>query len=341
MKIGAREIGPGHPPYVIAEIGVNHDGSVERALEMVDSAADAGACAVKLQFFKAELLMSKASRLAAYQHKAGEHDPIAMLKRLELSAEQLSHVVFRAHQKGVQAIVSVFSLDLVAEANQMRWDAFKTASPDIVHKPLLDALAATGRPLIISTGASTGEEVKRAAAWVKRFEAVFLQCVSAYPTAIEHAEIGAIADLARLTGRVVGYSDHTTLVEAAAAAVGAGACVLEKHLTYSRAAHGPDHAASLEPAPFAEYVRLAKVAQRLRGDGRKRVLDSEFDVREASRQSIVAARPIPRGKMIEARDLTAKRPGTGIPPYMVTEIRGRVAAHDIAADMPIREEDLA
>lgn len=340
MKIGARHIGPGHAPYVIAEIGVNHDGSVERGLELADAAADAGADAIKLQFFRAELLMSKASRLAHYQHKAGESDPFAMLKRLELSAEQLTHLVFRAHQRGVHAIVSVFSLDLVGEANLMQWDAYKTASPDIVHKPLLDALAATGKPLIVSTGASTLEEVTRASSWLRRYEVAFLQCVSSYPTPDDHAAVGAIADLARATGRVVGYSDHTTCIETAAVAVGAGACILEKHLTYSRAAQGPDHAASLEPRDFAEYVRLAHLAHRLLGDGRKRVLDAEHDVREASRQSVVAARAIPRGRMIDASDLTAKRPGTGLPPYMLSEVRGRVAAHDIDSDMPIREEDL-
>lgn len=340
MKIGARHIGPGHAPYVIAEIGVNHDGSVERALEMVDSAADAGADAVKLQFFRAELLMSKASRLAHYQHNAGESDPVAMLKRLELSAEALTHLVFRAHQRGIHAIVSVFSLDLVADANRTQWDAYKTASPDIVHKPLLDALAATGKPLIVSTGASTLEEVTRAAAWVRHHEVAFLQCVSSYPTPEDHAAVAAVADLARATRRVVGYSDHTTRIETAAVAVGAGACILEKHLTYSRSAPGPDHAASLEPRDFAQYVRLARLAHTLLGDGRKRILDPEHDVREASRQSIVAARAIPRGRMIDASDLTAKRPGTGLPPYMLSEVKGRIAAHDIDADMPIREEDL-
>lgn len=340
MKIGTREIGPGHPPYVIAEIGVNHDGSLDRAVHMVDLAADAGADAVKLQFFRAELLMSKASRLADYQSRAGERDPIAMLKRLELSADDLAHIVFRAHQRGVQAIVSVFSLDLVPEASRLAWDAYKTASPDIIHKPLLDALAATERPLIVSTGASSLEEVTRAAAWLRTREVAFLQCVSSYPTPDHLAAIAAIADLARATRRVVGYSDHTTCVESAAVAVGAGACILEKHFTHDQRAPGPDHAASLEPARFAEYVRLARLAQRLLGDGRKQILDAEYDVREASRQSIVAARGIPRGRMIDAADLTAKRPGTGLPPYMLSELVGRVAAHDIDADTPVREEDL-
>lgn len=326
---------------MIAEIGVNHDGSVERALEMVDAAAEAGADAVKLQFFRADLLMSRASRLASYQEAAGESDPMAMLRRLELSAEDLAHVAFRAHQRGIHAIVSVFSLELVAEAQRVSWDAYKTASPDIIHRPLLEALARTGRPLIVSTGASTLREVFEACGWLRAVEVAFLQCVSAYPTADEHAAIGAIGEVARATGRVVGYSDHTSRVETAAVAVGAGASILEKHFTYSRDAAGPDHAASLEPEGFAEYVRLARLAWTLLGDGRKRVLDAEHDVREVSRQSIVTTRAIPRGRMIDAADLTMKRPGTGLPPFRLEEVCGRVATRDIEADMPVCEEDLA
>lgn len=341
MKIGTRQIGPGHDPYVIAELGVNHDGSVERALEMVDAAAGAGADAVKVQFFRAERLMSRASRLAAYQSRAGERDAVAMLRRLELGMEELGHVAFRAHQRGVHALVSVFSHGLVEEARVVAWDGFKTASPDVVHKPLLDALAATGKPLLVSTGASTLEEVERASVWLRRREVAFLQCVSAYPAGEDSAAVGALGEIASATGRVVGYSDHTTLVETAAVAVGAGASILEKHFTHSRSASGPDHAASLEVGEFAEYVRLARLAHRLMGDGRKRVLDAERDVREASRQSVVAARDIPRGRMIDSVDLTIKRPGTGFPAYRLAEVRGRVAARDIAADHPIREEDLA
>jgi sialic acid synthase SpsE len=341
MQIGSRQIGPGQDPYVIAEIGVNHDGSVDRALEMVDAAAGAGADAVKLQHFRADLLMSRASRLASYQEKAGESDPLAMLRRLELSPEDLAHVAFRAHQRGIHSIVSVFSLELVAEASRISWDAFKTASPDIIHRPLLEALARTGRPLIVSTGASTMREVFDACGWLRGVEAALLQCVSAYPTRDEHAAIGAIGELARATGRVVGYSDHTARVETAAVAVGAGACVLEKHFTHSRSAAGPDHAASLEAHDFAEYVRLARLASRMLGDGRKRVLDAEHDVREASRQSIVTTRSIPRGRMLDASDLTLKRPGTGLPPFLIEEVRGRVSLRDLDADVPIREEDLA
>lgn len=341
MKIGSRHIGPGYPPYLIAEIGVNHDGSLDRAMELVEAAAAAGADAVKLQYFRADLLMSRAARPAEYQQRAGESDPLAMLRRLELSAEQLAQVIFRAHQRGVHAIVSVFSLDLVREARRLSWDAYKTASPDIVHRPLLDALAMIGRPLIVSTGASTLDEVSRASGWLKGREAAFLQCVSAYPAPDQDAAVAAIHDVRLATGRVVGYSDHTTRIETAAVAVGAGAAILEKHITLDRAARGPDHASSLDPPAFAEYARLARLAHQLMGDGRKRVLDPEHDVREVSRQSVVSARDIPRGRQISESDLTIKRPGTGIPPFLLSDTKGRVATRDIGADQPIREDDLA
>lgn len=341
LQIGSRLAGPGHAPYIIAELGVNHDGSPDRALELVEAAVEAGADAVKFQLFRADLLMSKASRPAAYQRKAGDDDAHAMLQRLELSLDQLAPAVFRAHQRGIHAIVTVFSTTLVSEAQCLGWDAYKTASPDIIHKPLLDQLAATGKPLIISTGAATLDEVRRASDWLRGCETALMQCVSAYPTREALASIGAIGDLARTTGRPVGYSDHTTQVETGAVAVAAGACILEKHLTHSRHASGPDHAASLEPAEFGAYVRLARRAHAMLGDGRKVVLDIERDVREVSRQSVVAARSVPRGKQIEERDLTVKRPGTGLPPFMLRNTVGRVAARDIEEDTPIVPEDLA
>ena len=256
MMIGDRHIGREHPPYIIAELGVNHDGSVERALEMTDAAAEAGADAIKLQLFRAEMLMSRASRLAGYQAAAGEHDPVEMLRRLELSIEQMATVVQHAHEHGLHAMVTVFSLPLVDIAAQLEWDAFKTASPDIIHRPLLEALMATGKPMIVSTGASTMEEVRRAAAWLAPASSrtAFLQCVSSYPTRDEDSSFGGIGALRDALGAVVGYSDHTPRIDSGAEAVQHGACILEKHLTWNRSAAGPDHAASLDPAQFTRFV---------------------------------------------------------------------------------------
>jgi len=253
MQIGERKIGVNHPPYVIAEIGVNHDGEVERALALTDAAADAGADAVKLQFFETDRLMSKAAKLAAYQKNAGETDPIEMLKRLELTIDEMALVVDRAHERGIHAIVTVFSTELVEIAETLAWDAYKTASPDIVNRPLLEALMATGKPMIVSTGASELDEVVRAVGWLDgaKDRLAVLQCVSSYPA--PETAFGGVVALANVTGLPAGYSDHTKGYEGQRAAA-FGACILEKHITYDKKAAGPDHKASLWEAQFKTYV---------------------------------------------------------------------------------------
>lgn len=370
MKIAGRTIGLGAPPYVIAEIGVNHDGSVERAVALVEAAAGAGAEAVKLQLFKAEWLMSGASRLAAYQSSAGESDPVAMLKRLELPEAGFAAVADRARALGIHAIVTVFSVELVAVAEKFGWEAYKTASPDIIHRPLLEALQATGRPMIVSTGAASIDEVTRAVGWLgdahRAQRLAVLQCVSSYPTPRERAALGGIAALQQVFDGPVGYSDHTADRFTSASAVAMGACILEKHLTYDTRAQGPDHAASLDPAEFAVYVAAAKndwaraeahlsydvFAAELRAATDrhslaldhpigKTVLPIEQDVRSVSRQSIVAAREIAAGEAVTAGMLTFKRPGTGIEPFRLTEVLGKRAARAITADTPLTVEDLA
>jgi sialic acid synthase SpsE len=340
VKIGNRLIGLDHPPYIIAEIGVNHDGSVVRALELTDAAADAGADAVKLQYFETDRLMSRAAKLAAYQQAAGETDPISMLRRLELTLDEMAQVVERAHARGIHAIVTVFSTELVGPAEALAWDAYKTASPDIVNRPLLETLAATGKPMIVSTGASTLDEVVRAVGWLDsaRDRLAFLQCVSSYPA--PEAALGGIAAITDATGMPVGYSDHTESIETGSHAVGAGAVLLERHLTYDRRARGPDHAASLEPSAFAEYARAARKAAHRPVSGSKVVLDCERDVRTVSRQSVVSVGPIAAGTTITRQHLTIKRPGTGILACRLDEVVGRVAARAIEGDVPIVEEDL-
>ena len=338
-----RAIGDDTETYVIAEIGVNHDGSVARALELTDAAAEAGADAVKLQLFATDLLMGKAAKLAAYQASAGETDPLAMLRRLELSLADMAMVVERAHRLGIHAIVTVFSAELVTEAETLPWDAYKSASPDIIHRPLLEAMAGTGRPMIVSTGASTMDEVLRAAAWLEaaRDRLAFLQCVSSYPA--PEAALEGIAAIARATGLPVGYSDHTPGVAAGAQAVEHGACVLEKHLTYDTQAAGPDHAASLEPEAFAEYVLRAKAATRgvPTTAGEKRLLDCEQNVRAVSRQSLTTRRSLLAGHVLAAGDLTIKRPGTGIEPWRLEEVVGQRLVRDVGGDVLLAPSDIA
>ncbi len=345
IEIGGVGIGDGERPFVIAEIGVNHDGDASRALELVDAAAAADADAIKTQCFRADLLMSGASALAKYQADAGERDPREMLRRLELDDLAMRAVVERAKERGVLAIVTVFSLELVDAASEMGWDAYKFASPDIIHRPLIERIAALGRPMLLSTGAASPDEVERAYGWVRECGAAdrcaFFQCVSSYPAGDADASLGGIGALRDALPCPIGYSDHTQGVDTSALAVCAGASILEKHLTYDRAAKGPDHAASLDPTQFAEYVRQARRAHTMLGAREKRVQQCEADVRRVSRQSLISARSLRAGERLTRDMLTMKRPGTGIPPFMLDSVIGSTLARDVEADVPLVKEDLA
>jgi N-acetylneuraminate synthase/N,N'-diacetyllegionaminate synthase len=341
MRIGGRVVAMGGEPFVIAEIGVNHDGSVARARELVRAARDAGADAAKFQMFDADMLLSRDAVLAAYQRENGARDPRELLRGLQLPVAELGALAAECHAAGIVPMVTVFSLPLFEHARGQPWSAFKTASPDLVNLPLLRAACAMERPLIVSTGAATRDEVAQAARWLAHCaDLAFLQCTSSYPTVDDCAAIGGMHELLAITGRPVGYSDHTAAVDAGGLAVAAGACILEKHLTHDRGAAGPDHAASLDPVQFAEYVRLARRAARMVGASRKELQDVERDVRRVSRQSLVAARDIAAGTFITAADLCVKRPGTGICASRIDEIVGRRTVRAVEADRVLVDEDL-
>ncbi|MEO0484108.1 MAG: N-acetylneuraminate synthase family protein [Planctomycetota bacterium] len=229
---------------------------------MTDAAAEAGADAVKVQYFETDRLMSRAAKLAAYQKAAGETNPIEMLRRLELSLDEMALVVERAHARGIHAIVTVFSVELIGAAETLAWDAYKTASPDLVHRPLLERLMATGKPMIVSTGASTLDEVVRAVGedgWLRevRDRLAVLQCVSSYPIEGWEQGLGGIPSLSNSLGLPIGYSDHTQWHSTGRLATAFGACVLEKHITDDRRRHGPDHRASLLDMQLRGYIELA------------------------------------------------------------------------------------
>lgn len=341
MRIGDRRIGPGTPPYVIAELGVNHDGSADRALELVEAAHAAGADAVKVQWFEAGQLLGKAARLADYQRAAGARDPFEMLRDLELSRDAFEAIVTRARKRGLNAIATLFGPDLIDDAVAAGFDAFKTASPDVVNRPLIEALMQTGRPLFVSAGAASMHEVEAVSSWLGDHPHVLMQCVSAYPVPDESASLAGRIAMCAVNPRALGYSDHTTALDTGALAVASGVTVLEKHLTLDRHADGPDHATSLDRVGFAEYVRLARRAHAMMGSVGKEVLAIERDVLAASRQSVTARQAMPKGHVLRAEELTIKRPGTGIEPWRLAETVGRTLARPVRADMPLREEDLA
>ncbi|MEX1017877.1 MAG: N-acetylneuraminate synthase family protein [Phycisphaeraceae bacterium] len=335
---------PDAPPrvWVIAELGVNHDGSVERAVALVAAAREAGADAVKVQRFEPGRLLSNQALLAGYQ--AGRaSDARDLLRPLVLELEAMREVRMAAVRAGLAFVVTPFSLGDVAELAELGVDAVKLASPDAVNLPLLRAAAGLGVPMIVSTGTCELDELAPAAAMLGAHGpgGCLLQCVSAYPTPDAAAALGGITALADRFGLPAGYSDHTTSTLTGGLAVAAGAVVLEKHLTHDRTAPGPDHAVSLEPADFAAYVEHVRRAVAMLGPRGKRMLDIERDVQHVSRQSLCAVRDLPAGHTLDRTDLTVKRPGVGIPAAALDATLGRRLARAVKANDLLRPTDLA
>lgn len=327
---------------VVAELGVNHDGCVERALELVRAAATAGADAVKLQLFAPQRLLSNQARLAAYQrHKAA--NLYQMLASLALSPRAMNAVQQAADDAGLAFIVTPFSPADVGDLAGLGVDAVKVASPDAVNIPLMQIAAVLGKPLLISTGTCELEELTMAADLLGRHSpgGCLLQCVSSYPVRAQDAAIGAIAALRDRFGLPVGYSDHTTDLSTGALAVAAGAVAIEKHLTYDTGAEGPDHASSLEPAMFGDYVAQVRDATVRLGPYRKVVLPVEADIRKVARQSVCAVRDLETGHVLSNSDLTVKRPGTGIPAVSLPELTGRRLARPVRANDLLTTSDIA
>ncbi|MGA2498313.1 MAG: N-acetylneuraminate synthase family protein [Tepidisphaeraceae bacterium] len=334
IHIAQRTVGPDQPVLVIAEIGVNHDGSLDRALALVEHARAAGADAVKLQIYTATSLMHPSGGLAEYQKTPSTDDsPIAMLQRYEIDSEQRRTIVAAIRAKGLSPIATPFSPGDVPELERLGLPAVKIASPDLVNPVLLKRVAALGKPMLLSVGTATMEEIRRTAEWLHAWNATYalLHCISCYPTPTDQAHLGWISELARSFPVPVGYSDHTTDEWAGGLAVAAGACLIEKHLTWDRTAPGPDHSASADPQQFARYVANVRRAESLRGAGSKRVLEIEEDVRLVSRQSLVLVRDLPQGHLLQEADLTVQRPGTGIPAAEIDKVIGRKLSQPLTA----------
>ncbi|HZL36215.1 MAG TPA: N-acetylneuraminate synthase family protein [Tepidisphaeraceae bacterium] len=334
LQIETRHIGPGRPTMVIAELGVNHDGSAQKAVELVKIAQACGADAVKIQIFRATALMHSSSTLAGYQRgKTADAHPIDMLKRYELSTPDIRRIVKEIRERGMLPLATPFSLGDLEPIDTLRLPAIKIASPDLVNRPLLAAAARLGKPLLISTGAAELSEVETTVGWLKEWGASFalLHCISAYPTPPAQANLCWIGELARQFDVPIGYSDHTTEALCGAMAASAGAAIIERHLTHDRNAKGPDHAASSDPAQFERYVKLIREADILRGTPGKHMLEIEQDVRKVSRQSLVVRRALQPGDLLREEDLTVQRPGTGLPSAQITQAVGRRIVKSVAA----------
>lgn len=344
MILRNKQISRDGPPFIMAEIGVNHDGQIPVAEALIDAAKLATADAVKFQLFDADLLLANSAALVDYQ-KAAADSPPDLLRPLQLTPAQMAPLITRAHAHGLAAVVTPFSPSLVPAVKDMHADAIKLASPDLVNLPLLEAAAATGLPLILSTGAAALDEVERTVQWLTTLNAldrtILLHCVSAYPTEPEHATLGAISAMRdTFPDLPIGYSDHTIETFSAALAVTAGACLLEKHLTLSRTRKGPDHAASLEPAQFAEYTALAKIGYAMRGPFLKSPQRAEMQIREQTRQSLTTTCDLAAGTKLTADMLTVKRPGTGIPAADLRATLGKSLRRALPRNTTLTHSDL-
>jgi sialic acid synthase SpsE len=330
-------------PMVIAEIGVNHDGSFDRALELVRIAKTAQADAVKLQVFSAAELADQSTPMAAYQQEQmGQGNQFSMLRKLELSDEALIAVCQEARSLGLKTVATPFSLADVDRLKHLKLDAVKVASPDIINKPLLRKISSLSCPVILSTGAATEEEINLAVSFIKPSVPALavLHCVSSYPTPDDQLHLGQIHRLKRF-GIPVGYSDHSMRTDSGFMAVLAGASILERHLTYDTAAQGPDHAASSSPSQFAQYVTHVRQAQKFLGHTDVRSpFPLEEDVRRLSRQSLVTVADFPAGHVIKTDDLATRRPAGGETPWNVDLFRSRSLKRSIPAGHRISLADL-
>ncbi|UCG32624.1 MAG: N-acetylneuraminate synthase family protein [Phycisphaerales bacterium] len=339
LSIGAHE-SLERRAFVVAEAGVNHDGSEEQALKLVDSARLAGADAVKFQVFSADRLVSPGTPTAAYQRGAAQAaDQGELLARLELDQDTYGRIAQHCRAIGIEFLATPFDpLDLEFLLT-LDVPAIKIASTDLTNRPLVGAAFASGLPVLLSTGTAVGREIDRAVAWYRRAESsaplVLLHCVSSYPTPPEEANLRAIETLGRRYGLPVGYSDHTTSAETGALALAAGARVIEKHLTLDRTLPGPDHATSLEPDALADYVARIRQAEAMMGSGRLCCAEIEKDVRRVGRRSIVAKCDIAAGQTLTSEVLTVKRPSGGIDPGRFDEVLCCQAVQDIPRDTPL------
>ncbi len=346
LELGGRRLGDGHPVFVIAEVGVNHNGSPELARRLVRAAATAGADAVKFQTFSAERLASRAARKAAYQEQTtgAEGSQLELLKGLELSEAAHRDLKKEAEDCGLLFLSTPFdeaAADFLLGLGVPGW---KVSSGDVTNLPFLEHLGRTGLPVILSTGMSYLEEVKEAAAAVAgsvvRGGVALLHCVSAYPAGAADLNLRAMGALRRLEIGPVGFSDHTLGVYLALGAVALGASILEKHLTLDCGMEGPDHRASLEPEAFGRYVSGVREMELALGDGVKEPRGEEVRNREVGRKSLHWARSLsPGGRVLEG-DVVALRPATGLDPGCREWVVGGRTARAVVAGEPVLEGDV-
>jgi N,N'-diacetyllegionaminate synthase len=336
LRIGTDMVGGGQPCFIIAEAGVNHNGSLDVARQLIDAAVEAKVTAVKFQTFRADMLVGKDAPKADYQirNTSAMEPQHEMLRRLELGPEAHKTLIDYCRRKHILFLSTPFDEDSADLLEKLGVAAFKIPSGEITNLPFLGHVARKQRPILLSTGMSEMSEVETA---VKRIRAqgnddlVLLHCVSNYPANPADVNLRAMVTMASTCAALAGYSDHTLGMEASLAAVALGACVIEKHFTLDRNLPGPDHKASLEPAELRALVKGIRIVESALGDGIKRPAPSEANTRQIARKSLVAVRDLPAGTTIDETMIAIKRPGTGLPPGMRDELVGRTLKTNVTS----------
>ena len=337
VKIGDKLIGEEEPCFIIAEAGVNHNGSVELAKELIDAAKDAGADAVKFQTFKAENVVIEKAEKAEYQKETTdtEESQYEMIKKLELTENDFKELADYAKKVGILFLSSPFDKGSVDLLDGMNVPVFKVASGEITNLPLLRHIAKKGKTIILSTGMSTLGEVEEALIVIRNEgieEVILLHCVSNYPARMGDVNLRAMETLKHAFKIPVGFSDHTVGITAPIAAVALGACIIETHFTLDRNLPGPDHKASLEPDELKKMVKAIRDVEKALGDGIKKPTKEEEEIKKIARRSVVAKVDIPEGAIITEDMLEVKRPGTGIEPKYMEKVIGKRAKVNIYKD---------
>lgn len=326
---------------IIAEAGVNHNGSIELAKQLVDKAVEAGVDYIKFQTFKASKLVTKAAKQAEYQQRnigGQESSQYQMLKKLELTPEEHKVLIDYCHQLGIKFFSTAFDFDSIEYLHSLDLGLWKIPSGEVTNYPFLKRIAAYNEKTILSTGMCDMDDVRAAVDalyknGLSKENLILLHCNTEYPTPFEDVNLKAMDALRKEFGVEVGYSDHTKGIEVPIAAVALGATVIEKHLTLDRNMEGPDHKASLEPDELKAMVSaIRNIEKAVGGDGTKHVSESERKNIAIARKSIVAACDIKAGEVFTEQNLTVKRPGSGISPMRWEEVLGMKAKRDFNED---------
>ncbi|MCL2687827.1 MAG: N-acetylneuraminate synthase [Methanobrevibacter sp.] len=334
VKLKNIYIGDNEKIFIIAEIGVNHNGDVNLAKKMIKEAAKAGAGAVKFQTFIAEDMLTKDTKKAKYQEKNSKgSSQIEMIKELELSEDDFFELSQYAEEKNVLFLSSPFDTKSVDLLDKLDISGFKIGSGELNNFELIEHIESKGKPIIISTGMSTLEEIQETFDFINnKDKLIILHCITGYPSNYEDANLKFISTLKREFKVPIGFSDHSPGIELAIASVGLGVCLIEKHFTLDKTLPGPDQGASLNPNEFKAMVDAIRNVEIGMGTGERTLCESELEIKKVARKSIVANVDIPKDSILNSHMLTIKRPGTGIEPKHLKSLLGRKTKVDIKKD---------